>query len=165
MLSFLLPKSKVKSYQIRELSIEDFEIIGIDQINPYCKKEFDEKIFITVVSLANDFKKFDEKEGLISTKYFAVRRCPKCRKNELIPIKLKINLDSEYLSHEEEIAFDAYEEFPSKKHFSSIAKAYCNNCSSCFEIKIKTNDRWVKQARKIKNKDLITKAWVEYILE
>ena len=50
-------------------------------------------------------------------------------------------------------------------NISSIVKAYCKNCSSCFEMKIKTKDKWVKQAKKIKNKDLLTRSWTEYILD
>ena len=91
--------------------------------------------------------------------------CPRCKKPQLIPVKLRINRDKTYLKHEEEIAFDAYEEHPSRRHFPSIANAYCNNCSSCFQIKIKSNDTWIKEALRIKNKDILTSVWDEYYLD
>lgn len=161
MLDFLIPKTKLQTYGIREVPIEMFDVLGIGQINPYCKNEFENEVFVTVVSFAYDFKKFDEREGLILTNYFTVKKCPKCRKIELIPTKIRINLDPIYKAHEEEIAFDAFEEHPSKRHFPSIIEAYCNNCSTCFEMKIKSKDAWVKEAKRIKEKDLIT-PWQEY---
>ena len=165
MLSFLFPKTKVDTYGIREIAINSVEMLGVSQINPYCSRRFEDKIFITVVNFSNGFKDFDEKEGLISTNYFAVRKCPKCKQKELIPIYLKINLDSTYLRHEEEIAYDAFEENPSKRHFSSIALAFCKHCSTSFEMKIKTKDKWIKEAKKIKNRELINFVWNEYCLE
>jgi len=165
MLDFLLPKTKIQAYGIREIPIEQFEVLGIGQINPYCNNQYDNEIFITVVNFANETRNYDEKEGLILTKFFTVRRCPKCKKTELILTRIKINMDSTYLAHEEEIAFDAYEENPSRRHFASISEAYCNHCSSCFEIKIKSKDVWVKEAKKIKNKNLITGCWEEYCID
>lgn len=165
MLDFLIPKSKVQAYGIREVSIETFEIIGIGQINPYCNNEYDNEIFITVVNFANDSKNYDEKEGLILTKYFTLRKCPKCKKVELVPTKIKINLDSTYIKHEEEIAYDAFEEHPSRRHFPSTVEAYCNHCSTCFEMRIKSKDTWVKEAKKIKERDLVTFSWEEYCLD
>lgn len=161
MLDFLTPKTKLQVYGIREVPIEMFDVLGIGQINPYCNNTFENEVFVTAVNLAYDFKRFDEKEGLILTKYFTVKKCPKCRKIELIPTKIRINLDSVYKAHEEEIAFDAFEEHPSKRHFPSMIEAYCNNCSTCFEMKIKSKDIWVKEAKKIKDKDLIL-PWQEY---
>ena len=70
MLDFLTPKTKVQAYTVNEIPIEHFEVIGIGQINPYCQTQYDNEIFVTVVNLANDSKNYDEKEGLILTKYF-----------------------------------------------------------------------------------------------
>lgn len=165
MLDFLIPKSKIQSWATREVPIELFDVIGIGQINPYCKNQFDNEIFITVINFANDAKNYDEREGLVLAKNFTLKKCPKCKRIELIPTKLKINLDSTYIRHEEEIAFDAFEEHPSRRHFSSTAQAFCNNCSSCFEMKIKSKDCWVKEAKKIKEKDLLTGFWEEYFLD
>ena len=165
MLDFLIPKSKLQTWAIREVPIEVFDVIGIGQINPYCNKQYENEIFITVVVFANESKNFDEKEGMVLAKYFAVKKCPKCKKNELIPVKLKINMDETYLRHEEEIAYDAFEEHPSRRHFSSIAEAFCNSCSTCFEMKIKTKDCWIKEAKRIKNKNLILGSWEEYCLD
>ena len=164
MLNFLTPKTKLQSWATRELPIELFEVIGIGQINPYCKNQFDNEIFITVVNFSNDDKNYDEREGLILSKYFTVKKCPKCKKIELIPTKLKINMDSTYIKHEEEIAFDAFEEHPSRRHLPSLAQAFCNHCSSCFEMRIKLKDCWVKEAKKIREKDLITSSWEEYCI-
>ena len=165
MLNFLTPKNKLQAWAIREVAIETFEVIGIGQINPYCNSQYENEIFITVVSFANDAKNYDEREGLILTKYFTVKKCPKCKKTELVPIKLKINLDETYLHHEEEIAFDAFEEHPSRRHFPSIVSAFCNHCSTCFEARIKTKDCWIKEAKKIKERDLITGSWEEYCID
>ncbi len=165
MLDFLIPKTKIQAYGLREIPIESFEIIGVGQINPYCNSEYDSDIFFTVVNFANESRKFDEKEGLVFAEYFTVKRCPKCKQKELIPTRIKLNFDETYLKHEEEIAFDAFEEFPSRRHFSSVIEAYCKNCSSCFEMKIKSKDCWVKEAKKIKENDLITKSWEEYCID
>lgn len=165
MLNFLTPKNKLQAWAIRDVAIENFEIIGIGQINPYCNLQYENEIFLTVVNFANGAKNYDEKEGLILTKYFTVKKCPKCRKTELIPVKLKINLDEIYLRHEEEIAFDAFEEHPSRRHFPSIAEAFCNHCSTCFEVRIKSKDCWIKEAKKIKERDLITDSWEEYCID
>ena len=127
MLDFLTSKTKVKAWNIRELPIETFEVIGIGQINPYCNSQYDNEIFVTVVNFANDSKNYDEREGLVLAKHFTVKKCPKCKKLELIPTKIKINLDSTYIKHEEEIAFDAFEQYPSRRHFPSVAQAFCNH--------------------------------------
>lgn len=165
MLNFLTSKIKLQSWAIRELPIELFEVIGVGQINPYCKNQFDNEIFITVVNFSNDDKNYDEREGLILSKYFTVKKCPKCKKLELIPTKLKINMDSTYIKHEEEIAFDAFEEHPSRRHLPSLAQAFCNHCSTCFEMRIKLKDCWIKEAKKIKERDLITGSWEEYCID
>ncbi len=165
MFNFLLPKSKVRAFNIREVPIEDFEIIGIGEINPYCSKKYENELFVTVVSIAFDSNKYEEKESVVLTKYFTVRKCPRCKKSELIPVRIRLNRDKTYLAHEEEIAFDAYEEHPSRRHFPSMINAYCNNCSSCFQIKIKNKDAWVKEALKLKERDLITSCWEEYYID
>ena len=162
MLNFLTPKNKLQAWAIREVAIEVFEIIGIGQINPYCNLQYENEIFITIINFANGAKNYDEQEGLILTKYFTVKKCPKCKKTELIPVKMKINLDETYSRHEEEIAYDAYEEHLSRRHLPSIVSAFCNHCSTCFEIRIKSKDCWVKEAKKIKERDLITGSWEEY---
>jgi len=163
MLDFLMPKTKVQAYNFREVPIETFEVIGIAQINPYCSSHYENETFLTVVNFANGSKNYDEKESLILAKYFTMRRCINCGKNELIPINIKINLHNLYLKNEEEIAFDAYSEYPSRINTPSIVKAYCNNCNSCFEIRIKTKDLWVKEAKAIKERNLIA-PWQEYKL-
>lgn len=165
MFDFLMSKTKLQAWEVQELPLEMFEIIGIGQINPYCKSQYDNEIFITVVNFANDSKNFDEKEGLVLAKNFVVKKCPKCRKNHLIPTKIKINFDITYTKYEEEIAFDAFEEYPSRRHAPSMIEAFCNNCSTCFEMKIKLKDSWVKSAKKIKERDLLTGSWDEYCLE
>ncbi|MBQ8635223.1 hypothetical protein IJ425_03625 [bacterium] len=165
MLDFLLSKAKVQAYGMIEVPIEMFEMLGVGQINPYCKVRYENEIFITVVNFANEARNYDEKEGLILTKFFSVRKCPKCRKTELIPVRMRINLDNVYRAHEEEVAYDAFEEHPSRRHFPSMVDAYCNSCSSCFEIKIKSKDAWVKEAKRIKEKNLLTGSWEEYCLD
>ena len=165
MLNFLIPKTKLQAWSAKELPIELFEIIGIAQINPYCKTQLDNQVFFTLVNFSNDNKNYDEREGLVLSKYFTLKKCPKCKKIKLMPTKLKINMNATYIKHEEEIAFDAFEEIPSRKHVSSIAHAFCNHCSSCFELKIKLKDCWIKEAKKIKERDLITGCWEEYCLD
>ena len=165
MLNFLTPKNKLQIWAIREVPIETFEVIGIGQINPYCNAQYENEIFLTVVNFANGSKNYDEREGLILTKYFTVKKCPKCKKTELIPIKIKINLDETYIRHEEEIAYDAFEEHPSRRHLPSMVEAFCNHCSTCFEARIKSKDCWVKEAKKIKERDLIVGSWEEYCLD
>ena len=165
MLNFLIPKTKLQAYTIREVPIELFEVIGVGQINPYCSSRFDNEIFITVVNFANDMKDYDEREGLVVSKYFTVKRCPKCKRLELIPVKIRINLDKTYIAHEEEIAYDAFEEHPSRRHFPSTVSAFCNHCSTCFETRIKSSDCWVKEAKKIKERDLINSAWEEFCVD
>lgn len=165
MFDFLTPRTKVKAWTLKEVSIEKFEIVGIGQINPYCDMQYENKIIVTVLNFANDSKKYDEKEGLVLAKNFTVKKCPKCKKIELVPTKIRINLNSTYLQHEEEIVFDAFEEYPSRKHAPSMVEAFCNYCSTCFEMKIKLKDCWVKEAKKIKDRDLLTGSWDEYCLE
>ena len=165
MLNFLTPKNKLQAWATREIPIELFEVIGVGQINPYCNSQYDNEIFLTVVNFANDTNKYDEREGLILSRCFTVKKCPRCKKNELVPTKLKINLDQTYMKYEEEIAFDAFEEHPSRRHLPSVAEAFCNNCSTCFEIRIKMKDCWIKEAKKIKEKDLVTGCWQEYCLD
>ena len=164
MLEFLTPKSKIQAYGIREVPIETFEIIGIGQINPYCDSQYDNEKFLTVVNIGNETRSYDEKEGLLLASHFALKKCPKCKKQFLTPVRIRINLDSVYLQHEEEIAFDAYEEHPLKRHFPSTVEAFCTHCSACFEIRIKSKDSWVKDAKKIKHKELII-GWDEYFLD
>lgn len=165
MFDFLISKNKLQAWALQEVPIETFEVIGVGQINPYCKTQYDNEIFITVVSFANDARNYDEREGLVLTKFFTVKKCPRCKKMELIPTKIKINLDSTYIKYEEEIAFDAYEEHPSRRHFPSTVMAYCNNCSTCFEARIKSKDSWAKEAKKIKERELLNGAWEEYCFD
>ena len=154
MLNFLIPKNRLRAFDVFEENIENFKVFGISQINPYCPEKYENEIFVTVVTVANDSKDYDEKEGLVLAKYFTIRRCPRCKRIELVPIKIKINQDSTYIKHEEEIAYDAFEEFPSRRHFPTTVEAYCNSCSSCFEIRIKSKDVWIKEAKKITNKQI-----------
>ena len=56
MLDFLVPKNRIQYYDLREIPIETFEIMGISQINPYCKSRSDKEFFVTVVNIANDSK-------------------------------------------------------------------------------------------------------------
>ena len=161
MLSFLFSKTKVQSYDISEISIKNFEILGIAQINPYCHTQYDNEVYFTIVNFANETNKFDERECVVPSKYFISRRCPKCRRVELIPTRIKLNMDREYLRNEEEVAFDAYSEYPSRTNTPSTIKAYCKGCDSCFDIRIKTKDYWIKQAKKIRPKDIII-PWEEY---
>jgi len=165
MLDFMTPKTKLRAYTIQRVPIEGFQITGIGQINPYCNLKFENEVFVTIVDITFDSRKYDEKEGMVLTKYFTVRRCPECKQIELIPVKLRINRDSGYLKHEEDIAFDDFEERSSRRYFPTVIEAYCNNCSSCFQIRIKNNDPWVKEALKLKERDLITGAWEEYYLD
>ena len=165
MLDFFVPKTKLQAHNLREIAIESVEILGIGQINPYYRGQFDDEVFLTVVNFANEESQYDEREGLVLTKFFTVKKCPRCKKVELIPTRIKINLDATYLKNEEEIAFDAFEEHPSRRHKPSVVEAYCNNCSSCFEIRIKMKDNWVKEAKKIKTRDLITQEWEKYQID
>lgn len=164
MFSFLTPKIKLQSWSIFEMPLEALEIYGVAQINPYCQARYENNINITVVNLLNNSEEYDEKEGLVLSKYFAIKRCPKCKRVELFPTKLKINLDSTYLKYEEEVACDAYSDIPSKTNTPSVAWAFCSSCNSGFEIRIKSKDIWVKQAKKLKDRDLII-PWEEYQIE
>ena len=151
MFDFLVPKSKLRYHTFKEVPIEEFEIIGITQINPYCHIKYDNEVFITVVDLLNESKKIDEREGLVLAKHFVLKRCPKCKRLELLPVKIRVNFYREYLRNEEEVAWDAYSDHPSKTNTPSVVMAYCNHCCSCFEIRIKTKDYWIKQAKKLKD--------------
>lgn len=162
MLNFLTKKTKVQSHNIKEVPIETFEVVGISQINPYFTGEFDNEIFLTVVSFLNGSKNYDEKEGMVVAKYFTTRRCPRCKQTELIPVKMRINMDSLYLKNEEEVAFDAYAQYPSRTNTPTVVSAYCNSCSSCFQMRVKNKDLWIKEAKKIKERDLIGSFWEEY---
>ena len=164
MFGFLIPKTKLQYHTYKEVPIGELEIIGISQINPYCRKKYDNEKFITVVDILNSSKKCDEKEGLILSDYFVLKRCPKCKKVELVPTKIKINLYREYLKYEEDVAWDAYSEHPSRTNTPSEVEAYCNACHACFEFRIKSQDYWVKQAKKLKEDDLIY-SWEEYKVE
>ena len=165
MLNFMIPKTKLRAYNIRKIPIEIFQIAGIGQINPYCNYKFENGTFITIINISYDSKKYDEKEGMILAKNFILRRCPECKQIELIPTRMKINRDSTYLKYAEEVAYDAFEEHPAKRHFPTTVEAFCNNCSSCFEIRMKNNDPWIKQALKLKDRDLIAGVWEEYYLD
>ena len=105
MFSFLIPKTKLQYHTFKELPLEELEIIGISQINPYYRTKYENEKFITVVDILNDSKKYDEKESLVLTNYFVSKRCPKCKKIELIPTKIRINQYREYLRNEEEVAW------------------------------------------------------------
>jgi len=160
MLDFLIPKIKVRSFDVAQVPLEEFQVIGVSQINPYYKGKYENELFITMVSIANEAKEYDEKEGLILTSYFSARKCPKCKRVELIPVEIRINRNPNYLRNEEEAAFGDYHS--SRKNFPTMARAFCNHCSSAFEILIKNEDLWVKESRKIKERDLITQTWEEY---
>ncbi|MBR2068694.1 MAG: hypothetical protein IJ877_02920 [Candidatus Gastranaerophilales bacterium] len=164
MFDFFIPKSKIQSYKIVQIPIAEVEMIGIAQINPYCNKRYENEVFVTVVNILNDSKHYDERESIVLSKYFMLKKCPKCKKTELIPLKIRANFYPNYLRNEEEVAWDAYDEFPSKTNTPSTIEAYCNSCNSCFEIRIKTKDSWIKQLKKLKDKDLIT-PWEEYKVE
>ena len=164
MFGFLIPKNKLQLHTMKEIPIEEFEIIGISQINPYCHAKYDNEKFITVVDILNSTKKCDEKEGLVLSDYFVLKRCPKCKKLALLPVKIRINLYHDYLRNEEEVAWDAYSEHPSKTNTPSEVHAYCNSCTACFEIRIKMKDYWIKQAKKLKDSNLIA-PWEEYRVE
>ena len=166
MLNFLTPKSKIQVHTIREIPLESLEIMGVAQVNPYYNYASEDlDIFLTVVSFAYGSRDYDEKEGMVLTKYFTVKKCPQCKRVELIPVRMRINLDSIYQKHEEEIAYDAFEENPSRRRFPTTVSAYCKCCSSCFEIRIKSTDCWIKEAKKIKDIDLVTKEWEEYNID
>ncbi len=160
MLDFIIPKTKVRAFDISQIPLEELQVIGISQINPYCKEKYENELFITVVSIANDSKEYDEREGLVLTNYFAERKCPKCRKVELLPVNIRINRNSNYIRNEQEAVLGNYHS--SRKNFPTTVKAFCNHCSTGFEILIKNEDLWIKQARKLKEKDLITGVWDEY---
>lgn len=163
MLDILIPKTKLRAFDIIQIPLEELQVIGISQINPYYREKYDNELFVTVVSIANDSREYDEKEGLILTAYFTVRKCPKCAKVDLVPINIKINRNPNYLRNEEEAIYGNYH--TSRKNFPTIVNAFCNNCSTGFEILIKNEDLWIKEARKIKERQLITGAWEEYQLD
>ena len=160
MLNFIIPKTKVRFFDIIQLPLEELQVLGIGQINPYCREKYDNELFLTLVSIANESREYDEKEGIILTSYFTLRRCPKCKRVSLIPVNIKINRNPNYLRNEEEAAFGAYH--TSKRNFPTTVRAFCNDCSTAFEILIKNEDLWIKEARKIKERELITGSWDEY---
>ncbi len=171
MLNLLLPKTKIQAYNLQSVPIEEFEIVGIGQINQACNQAYDGEILLTVVNFANECKNFDEREGVTFADYFTKRKCPKCKRDELLPTKIKVNLDNLYLKNEEKIAnrtykaYRAYKEYPMNRQRSSIIEAYCPECGSCFSIIIKSCDLWIKEAKKIKEKDLIGSSWDEYKID
>lgn len=154
MLHFFAPKTQIKYYGFKPVPIEAFEVIGIGQINPYCNIEFDNEIFVTVVDIVENARGYDEKEGLILSEYFTVRRCPQCHRIKLIPTKIRLNTidTNQYCAKY-------------KNDVGTYVRAYCNFCSSCFEFDIKENDLWLKETKKIKEKNLITGAWEKYDIE
>ena len=153
MFSFLSSKSKLRAYNILEVSPSSFDILGIGQVNPYCNLSFESDIYFTLVSLCFESRKYDERSAFVLSNYFTLKKCPKCKKIELVPSKLRINFNYIYLRNEEEIAFDAYEENPPEEHFPTTVEAYCRSCYSCFQIRLETKDSWVGQAKKIKKKN------------
>jgi len=160
MFSFLIPKTKIQAYDIAQIPIEKVEIFGITQINPNCHSTCDKEIFLTLVNLANTSRHYDEKEGFVVSEYFTVKKCPKCRKISLLPVYMKLNLSRDYLKNEEDFVMSATHY--SKRTFSSKIHAFCSSCSSCFDILIEKNDCWVKEARKIKEYNLVMPSWSEY---
>lgn len=154
MLNFLVPKTKVRYYGARAVPIEEFEVIGIGQINPYCPTQFDNEIFITVVDVIENSKEYDEKEGLVLADYFSVRRCPKCHRLKLIPTKIRLS------GQKPQFLIRKLDDFDD----GNVILAYCNSCSSCFEFDMKENDIWLKEARKLKEKNLLT-GWDKYSIE
>jgi len=163
MLDFLAPKTKLKAFDIIEVDIENFQVFGISQINPYCRKPFENEVFTTLVNIANDSRDYGEKEGFVLTTFFSVKKCPVCKRKTLIPVEFKINALGSYLRNEEKYAYAQF--FNSLHNFPSRARAYCNHCSSCFEVIIKNNDVWVKEAKKLKEKDLIEGEWHTYLVD
>ena len=163
MLDFLMPKNKIRYYDVHELPIEAFEILGISQVNPYCNTKTDREIFVTVVTIANDSRNYDEKEALVLSSYFTLKRCPKCNNISLLPIRIKINQQSDYLKNEEKIAFGDY--FNSRYYFPTVAEAYCSSCSSCFEYLVKNRELWIKEAKQIKEKHIIGNRWEAYKID
>ena len=164
MFDFIMSKSKVRAHNITEVSLTGFELMGVAQVNPYCESRYEGNIYLSVVDVLYDSQKYDEKEGLITSEYFTLRKCPKCKKIELFPAKLRLNMFPDYLRHEEEVAFDAYSEYPSKINTPSVVNAFCKSCGACFEIRIKTSDLWVKEAKKIKMHELIA-PWETFAIE
>ena len=163
MLDFLIPKNRIQYYDLEEVPIETFEILGINQINPYCKSRGDKECFITLVTIANTSKEYDEKEAMVLTSYFTVKRCPRCKKISLIPTKIKINQFPTYLKNEEKIAYGNY--FSSRYNFPTTVSAYCNSCSTCFEYLVKNRELWIKEAKKLKEKNIIGGEWETYRID
>ncbi len=163
MLDFLMPKNRILYYDVQELPIETFEILGINQINPYCKIKSEKESFITVVMVANDSRDYDEKEAMVLSSYFTVKRCPRCKSISLIPTRIRVNRSPEYLKNEEKIAFGDY--FNSRYNFPTSIDAYCNNCSSCFEYLVKNKELWIKEARRLREKDIIGNEWEKYRID
>ena len=161
MLNFLTPKSKLQMHTIKEIPVETLEVIGVSQINPYCGAKYENSVIFTVVNFANCDKNYDEKETIVLQTYFEKRRCPKCKKISLVPTKIRINFDPTYLKNEEEIAYDAYSEEPSKVNSPSYALGYCSSCSNAFEIRLQSRDYWIRQAKKLKDANIVI-PWQEY---
>ena len=149
---------------MNQIPLENLEILGISQINELCKERFENEYTITRVTFLNETIKYDEREGLVLSDYFELRKCPKCKKSQLIATKMTINMFQEYLRYEERVAYNAYSEYPSKTNTPTIVEAYCKDCHSAFEIRIKNKDLWIKQAKKLKSRDLIGN-WEEYLRE
>ncbi len=163
MFDFLVPKTKLKAFDIFERNIEDFQVFGISQINPYCNIPLEDEIFVTMVNISNDSKDYSQKEGFVLTKFFSLKKCPECSKKALIPVELNLNFYPNYLRNEERFASP---EFLSSRHnFPSQVRAYCNHCNSCFEAFVENKDSWVLEAKKLKEKDLIEGAWRTYLLD
>lgn len=160
MFDFLTPKTKIRAFDIMQIPICELQITGISQINPYCSEKIDNEYFITVVSIANECREYDEKEGLILTNYFTVRKCPRCGALALIPTSIKINRNPNYIRNEEEAVYGNYH--TSRKNFPTVVRSFCTRCSTAFEILIKNDDLWIKEARKIKDAQLITGVWEEF---
>lgn len=157
MLNFLIPKTQVQAFNYSKIPIEHFDVLGIGQINPYCSNRFENEIFITSVNIILGLGRYDGKEGLVLSEYFTVRKCPHCKRVKLIPTKIRINLDQ--MKNDT----DFYDDFEGE--MDTAIYAYCNSCSSCFYFDIKEKDLWVKEARKLKEKSLITGKWEMYSIE
>ena len=59
MLDFLISKNRVQTYNLIEVPLETFEVIGVGQINPYCSHKYDNEIYLTVIIIANDSKNYE----------------------------------------------------------------------------------------------------------
>ena len=70
MLNLIIRKTKVRFFDIMQLPLEELQVLGIGQINPYCREKYDNELFLTLVSIANESREYDEKEG------FGIRHGP-----------------------------------------------------------------------------------------